>query len=355
MPLTIKRADITSEAVDIIVNAANPALRNGGGVNGAIHRKAGPQLREECRKLGGCQPGQAKITSGFNLQCKYIIHTVGPKWNGGGTEEFELLASCYQSSLALAKALGCSSIAFPIISSGAYGFPKEKALQIAIREISHFLLENEMDIRLVVYNKSDFVVSEDLLNRITKYIKECIIEPQYYDSNTTVLTTSRICEDEKENNQPEDTCYVSSGYSLLDWQRHMNPGYTSGSVGNAKSLKEALQCIDESFSEMLLRRINQSGMTDAQCYRKANIDRRLFSKIRSDRFYRPKKGTVLAFAVALELSISETKELLMKAGFAFSHSSKYDIIVEYLITHRYYDIYEINSILFTLDQPTLGG
>ena len=318
MPIQIVRNDITKISCDAIVNAANNSLLGGGGVDGAIHRAAGRGLLEECRKLGGCKTGEAKITGAYDLPCKYVIHTVGPVWHGGAYGEEQLLISCYRNSLNLAKKYACETVAFPLISAGAYGYPKDEALRIAVSEISRFLLENEMTVTIAVYDKQSFQISKKLLADIREYIDE-----RYIDAH-----------------------YVARSNLL----------YSDGQLPNqaAADLREIVGSVDESFSEMLLRKIDEKGMTDAQCYKKANIDRKLFSKIRNHPGYKPSKPTAIAFAVALELPVAEAADLLLKAGYALSPSSKFDVIVEYFIRHQRYDIFEINEALFEFDQPLLG-
>ena len=339
MPLQIIRNDITKVECDAIVNAANSRLRGGGGVDGAIHAAAGPGLHEECMALGGCGVGCAKITKGYRLPCKYIIHTVGPHWLGGKFGEAEKLASCYRASLSLAKEYGCKSVAFPLISSGAFAYPKRKALQIAISEISRFLLANDMLVYLVVYDKDGFQISSQLINDITEYIDDHYVE-------THVCARSSVF-----NAYPlSDACFEEAD----TLPRCPPPPARPLKARAYKSLENLIGTIDESFSQMLLRKIDEKGMSDSECYKKANIDRKLFSKIRSDVHYRPSKATVLAFAIALELPLDETKELLMKAGFALSHSDKFDIIIEYFIKKQNYNIFEINEALFAFDQRLLG-
>ena len=330
MPFKIVRNDITKISCDAMVNAANSSLLGGGGVDGAIHRAAGKGLVLECMKLHGCKTGQAKMTGGYNLPCKYVIHTVGPVWRGGSHGEKELLQSCYKNSLALAKENHCESVAFPLISSGIYGYPKQQAFEVAVETIKQFLEENEMDITLVIFDKASFDLSKDYSDNIREYISQ-----NYVDEHTDRSTRFLGSRSRKASAPILAVCEESA---------------VCDDIGDF--IKNQ---IDESFTEMLLRKIDEKGMTDVQCYKKANIDRKLFSKIRSDRLYKPKKETAIAFAIALELSLDETKDMLMKAGFALSHSSKFDIIIEYFLMKEIYDIYRINETLFEFDQKLLGA
>lgn len=343
MPLQIVRNDITKMECDAIVNATNYKLIGSGGVAKAIQVAAGPGLQAECQTLGGCEPGHAKITGGYNLPCKYVIHTAGPRWFDGKSQEKDILASCYQESLRLAKDHKCASVAFPLISTGALGYPKDQALQVAISEISKFLLRNEMLVYLVVYDKDCFRISKKLINDIIEYIDECYVEAHYFErDNSTVLYTLSLDD-------------VAESVPIRPQKRAAQPTCVPKKVGDALNLSDMLGQLDESFSQMLLRKIDEKGMTDAQCYKKANIDRKLFSKIRNDVHYKPSKATAVAFAIALELSLGETRDLLTKAGYALSHSSKFDIIIEYFIRSRNYNIMEINDALYTFDQSLLGG
>lgn len=315
MPLRMVRNDITTMRVDAIVNAANESLLGGGGVDGAIHRAAGPQLLAECRTLGGCRTGQAKITGGYRLPARYVIHTVGPVWRGGRYGEKELLVSAYRTSLELAVAHDCQTVAFPLISSGVYGYPKDQALNVAVDTIAAFLQDHELTVYLVIFDRAAYTIGEKRFADIAAYLD------------------ARYAQDRRE----PPSFSMASAQSVPD------------------GLNEALKTMDESFSQMLLRKIDERGMTDVQCYKKANLDRRLFSKIRSDIHYRPSRATAMALAVALELPLDEARELLQTAGFAFSHASKSDIIVEYFIAHQNYNIFEINEALFAFDQELLGG
>jgi O-acetyl-ADP-ribose deacetylase (regulator of RNase III) len=333
MPFEIIRNDITKVKVEAIVNTANSSLLGGGGVDGAIHRAAGPDLLNECRKLNGCNTGQAKITKGYNLPAKYVIHTVGPVWYGGNNNEESNLKSCYTNSLNLAKDYNLENIAFPLISSGVYGYPKDEALKVATSVIKNFLLDNEMNIYLVIYDKETVLISEKLSLSIKEYIDDKYVE-------------------DKQSNRRRDLSSV---------RYNENVKYSLSSIQNddiskksSRSLDDLVDNIDDTFSEMLLRLIDQKGMTDVETYKKANIDRKLFSKIRKNVNYNPSKSTVLAFAIALELNLDETKDLLLRAGYAISHSSKFDIIIEYFIESGNYNMFEINQSLFTFEEKLLG-
>ncbi len=330
MPFKIVRNDITKMQVDAIVNAANNQLKDGGGVCGAIHKAAGKELLAECLTLGGCDTGEAKITKGYNLPSEYVIHTVGPVWQGGNNNEKELLASCYRKSLILAKENGCESIAFPLISAGIYGYPKGKAMRVAVDTISEFLMDNEMDVYMVVFDKASFSISEKLFSDIKQYI----------DDNYA------------EEHQDRRRMFASVKTSLF--KAPANEDMCMGTCDSI-SLDDRIKELDESFSQMLLRKIDEKGIKDSECYKKANVDRKLFSKIRNDVHYKPSKPTAIAFAIALELSLDDTNELLKKAGFALSRSNKFDVIIEYFIEKGNYDIFEINEALFAFDQSLLGG
>ncbi len=335
MPLEIVRNDITKMTVDAIVNAANETLLGGGGVDGAIHNAAGKKLLEECKTLGGCKTGKAKITSGYNLPAKYVIHTVGPVYKDGMHNEKELLESCYRESLSLAKEYNCETVAFPLISAGVYRYPKAEALKVAINAISDFLFENEMMVYLVIYDKTAYKISEKLFSDIEEYIDDkYVAEHTDYRREMTRMNFPRMMSAP----MPDFSDFRASKSMMAE-----------------EDLNLKLNQIDESFSQMLLRKIDEKGMTDAECYKKANIDRKLFSKIRSDVYYKPSKPTAIAFAIALELSLDETEDMLKKAGFALSLSNKFDIIIEYFISHGIYNIFEINEALFAFDQSLLGA
>ena len=329
MPLIIVRNDITKMSVDAIVNAAKESLLGGDGVDGCIHRAAGPELLRECRTLGGCRTGDAKLTGAYRLPCRYVIHTVGPVWNGGMCGEREQLASCYRSSLALAKEHGCETVAFPLISSGIFGYPKDQALRVAVDAISEFLAENDMTVYIVIFDRAAYQIGNKLFADIAAYIDD-----HYVDTYTNLRQEQARRKDVAESRlltAYEDAPMAASG------------------------LDEALAHLDAGFSETLLKLIDRSGKKDAEVYKKANVDRKLFSKIRNNPDYKPSKPTAVAFAIALELNLDETRDLIARAGYALGPSSKFDVIIEYFITRREYDIFRINEALFAFDQSLLGA
>ena len=338
MPLEILRNDITKMAVDAIANAANETLLGGGGVDGCIHRAAGPELLAECRTLGGCKTGGAKITKAYRLPCKYIIHTVGPVWRDGTYGEREQLISCYRTSLALALEHGCETVAFPLISSGIFGYPKDRALRVAVDTIGEFLMEHDMTVYIVIFDRAAYQIGGKLFADIAEYI----------DDRYVVTHTDSRREQLRRKNMAEPFVEMQPMFSL---------SCPSASVDSAPkpSLDDLLVELDAGFSETLLKLIDRSGMKDSEVYKKANVDRKLFSKIRNNPDYKPSKATAIAFAIALGLSLEETKDFIARAGYALSHSSKFDIIIEYFIEQGNYDIFAINEALFAFDQSLLGA
>lgn len=334
MPFTIVRQDITQMNVDAIVNAANTDLQMGGGVCGAVFQAAGAeQLQVACDALSPIKTGQAVITPGFSLPAKYVIHTAGPvysRWHK--RQSRKLLRSAYIESLKLAEQHGCESIAFPLISSGIYGYPKEEALEVARHSIEEFLTEHEMEVYLAVFDKSAFAVSQTLLGDVKSYIDEHYVE------------LHRVSRRELLDVEKSALYQADAPMPMAAPMRETRKG-----------LDELIEHLDEPFSDTLLKLIDAKGKTDVEVYKKANIDRKLFSKIRTGKGYTPKKPTILALAIALELSLAETDDLLERAGYALSHASKFDVIVEYFIVNGKYDIFEINEVLFAYDQPLLGN
>lgn len=339
MPLIIIRNDITKLEVDAIVNCANTELQMGGGVCGAIFKASGAaKLRAACDRLAPIKTSSAVITPGFKLPANHIIHTAGPVYKDGCHGEAELLRACYTNSLELALRNECETIAFPLISSGIYGYPKEEALRIATSAIQSFLESHDMDIYLTVFDKEAFSISKQLLGGVESYIDQ-----HYVDEHFDMRRSHKILDLEWTELFAEETLSKSMPA----------PAMTEPSI--AKGLDDIVGNLDEPFAQTLLRLIDSKGKTDTEVYKRANIDRRLFSKIRSGKGYAPSKRTVTALAIALELTLAETEDLLKRAGFALSHSQKSDVIIEYFLINRMYDIFEINEVLFHYDQPLLGG
>ena len=340
MPLTIVRQDITKMNVDAIVNAANTDLQMGGGVCGAIFQAAGvKELQAACDQVAPIKTGTAAITPGFALPAKYVIHAAGPVysfWHKGRSRE--LLRSAYINALKLAGENGCESIAFPLISSGVYGYPKDEALEVARTAIEEYLQDHDMEVYLAVFDRSSVRISEALLGDVESYIDQ-----HYVDTHR--VTRRQLLDVE------EDALRQAARPDLSV----QAPAMAAPMSMPAQGLDDLIENMDEPFSDTLLKLIDKKGKTDVEVYKRANLDRKLFSKIRSVKGYTPKKPTILALAIALELSLAETDDLLERAGYALSHASKFDVIVEYFIVHGKYDIFEINEVLFAYDQPLLGN
>lgn len=339
MPFTIVRQDITKMNVDAIVNAANTQLQMGGGVCGAIFRAAGAEkLQAACDKLAPIETGGAALTPGFALPARYVIHAAGPVYDARNAARCrEKLESAYTSALALAEKKRCKSIAFPLISSGIFGYPKAEALQAARAAIARYLDGHEMDVYLAVFDKAAFTVSRELLGGVESYIDE-----HYVGAHS--FSRSQLLDVEE-----------AALHATADYAAPVPMAMPLQMPAPGAGIGELLEKLDEPFSDALLKLIDAKGKTDVEVYKRANIDRKLFSKIRKGRGYTPKKPTILALAVALELTLGETDELLKRAGYALSHASRFDVIVEYFIVNGRYNIFEINEVLFAYDQPLLGS
>jgi O-acetyl-ADP-ribose deacetylase (regulator of RNase III)/transcriptional regulator with XRE-family HTH domain len=336
MPFEIVRNDITKMHVDAIVNPTNSNLYGTAGVDGAIHKIEGTRLREATSTIGTLASGECALTKAFKLPAGHIIHTVGPIWKEGNSSEEEILRSCYKNSLELAKEQAFETIAFPLISSGSYGFPKDHALNIAVRSIGEFLLFNEMTVYLVVFDKKSYQLSEDLYASVEAYIDD-----HYIDDH--MLQRSYRVTEQAESIFYEEALLESNKIERLHQAKPKK-----------KSLDDVVNHLDETFSEMLLRLIDEKGLKDPQVYKKANVTKQTFSKIRNNIHYNPTKQTVLAFAIALQLNLDEAKDLLMKSGYALSKSSRFDVIISYFFESENYDIYEINAVLFEYEENLLG-
>ena len=341
MPFEIVRNDITKMAVDAIVNTANPRAVIGLGADSMIHEAAGPGLLQARQEIGHIDMGQAAITPAFNLQAKYVIHTVGPVWDGRSYGKEGYLRSCYENSLRLALEYNCRSVAFPLISTGNYGFPKDKALQIAISVFSTFLLEHEMQIYLVVFDRASFKLSEKLFQSVASYIDQ-----HYVDACT--LAAHGAVEESHARIRRRDMEICESRCL----QEEMLP-CAPMAASKAASLEDMLKQTDAGFTETLLKLIDKTGKKDSEIYNKANVSRQHFSKIRNNPEYRPTKQTALAFAIALELNIEETQDLIGRAGYTLTNSSKFDVIIRFFIESKNYNMMDINTTLFEFDQMLL--
>ena len=426
MPFHIIRNDITKVRADAIVNTANPKPVCGSGTDSAVYRAAGvKKLLAERKKIGSIETGEVAVTPAFRLHAKYIIHTVGPVWTDGEHGEFALLASCYRKSLLIARQLGCKSIAFPLISTGVYGFPKDLALETALGQISAFLRdtqadEEEMEVFLVVFDKKAFDLSAGLVRDVSAYINENYVrdahareygdarledkqslrrrmadrwnlpsarresgdsfhsdfaEGTFFGSDEPVAAeepaswtagpaSGEVSEEEFTGIRPDAAADAFSAPVMQSPARPASPRPAPAGASGApskdpsrrqRSLQDILSHLGESFQECLLRLIDERGLTDVQVYKRANIDRKLFSKIRCNAAYSPHRRTAIALAIALELNRDEMTDLLRKAGIALSPGSKFDLIISYCVENHIYDLYTINAILFDYDQPLLGA
>ena len=341
MPLQIIRQDITKMRVDAIVNTTNEEMIGYSGVDLAIHTIAGAELDAECAKLAPLGLGQAKLSGAYGLPCKYVIHTSGPVWRGGLVGESIILRSCYIESLKLAVKRGCRSVAFPLISSGVYGYPKDQVLKFAIQTITEFLFDHELTVYLCGFDKESYSFSQKLFSDIQEFINDEYVDEHdedFYDNY-----------DDSIDEMPMAKCIQAPMCADAMMPRKRE---TSSAAG--KSLREYMKQMDRSFQEMLFDLIDESGMTDVECYKKANVDKRTFSKIKSNKDYKPSKQTVIAFAISLQLDMDTTQELLATAGFTLSRSKVFDKIIRYFIHNGNYDIFEINEALFEFDQTLLG-
>ena len=352
MPFKIVRNDITHVKADVIVNTANPKPIYASGTDLAIYQAAGAdELLAERKKVGCIERGDIAVTGAYALNAKYIIHTVGPVWVDGMHKEFETLESCYAKSLQKALELGCDSIAFPLISTGVYGFPKDKALQIAVSVFSKFLLENEMQIILVVFDKKSFQLSGQLVGEIDSFIDANYIrQKRRTEYSRRPFSRSRIESNITYDLEVYEECSRYTEAEESETELLMSIPMPDG----AMSLEEELENIGMSFHDKLFELIGKSGMDNKDVWKRANLDRKHFSKIQCDEKYHPKKKTVMALCIALELDLEQAKDLLARADWAFSPSSKVDLIVQKAIIDKQYDIYQLNLVLFQYTNEILG-
>lgn len=366
MPFQIVRNDIANMQVDAIVNTANPKPVIGYGTDAGVHSKAGPLLLEARKKIGDIRVGDAAITPGFELPARYVIHTVGPVWQGGHRGEKALLRRCYERSLHLAVRQGCESVAFPLISAGNHEFPKDIALEIAMQVIGQFLMKEELQVYLVVFSRDAFRLSEKLFTEVSSYIDDTYV----YQTNLQQYGVTDKCS--IRSNQQREILHQQQLQRKMEVAQTMEamPRYAPSQAKREElpkkvkslpfrkpklTLAQLLEQTDAGFSETLLKLIDSSGKKDSQVYTRANVSRQHFSKIRNNPDYKPTKATAVAFAIALELDLEQTRDLIGRAGYALTNSSKFDVIIMYFIGSGNYDLFEINAALFEFDQPLLGA
>ena len=416
MPLSIIRQDISRVRADAIVNSANPSPVVGRGVDSMLHAAAGPVLLEERRRIGTIAPGEVAVTSAGNLPAHMVIHTVGPVWRGGAQGEDSTLRNCYANSLAAAFNAGCASIAFPLISTGTYGFPKDLALRVAKRAIEGFLDAHDIDVMLVVYDAESFQLSRALSHDVQNYLMrqgdggatgggatpvgtageggvaregdEALLGDRgFLMSFSAAIPPCSTDVAEADSSSAAERGFPPPGAAspgsaspraaepasavrpagkrkprvLTRWAE---PKAAVTAIGGRRecaapgaaerSLDDVVSQVGESFTEALLRMIDERGLDDPEVYRRANIDRKLFSKMRNNPTYQPKKGTAVGLAVALRLDIDETLDLIGRAGYTLSNASVADLIVRYFIERNQWDVNDINMVLFKYDQPLIG-
>ena len=354
MPLKIIRQDITKIKCDAIVNPTNSYMLPSGGADAAIHEAAGPELFEYCQELGGCSVGEAKITPAFNLPCKYVIHTAGPKWKGGFAGERVLLRSCYTEAMKLAIENKCRSVAFPLISSGIYAYPKDRVLREAVDVISTFINDYEMDVYILVYDKTSYSISKELYDDVQTYVDNFYVE--------THLNVFGDLSDE-ENYRARRFAKSRSKDLVLSTQTeefvcretlNSTVDMCDGELG-ADSLSDMLDNIDKGFADTLFYYIDKKGISDVEAYKRSNVGKKTFSKIKCNKDYKPSKITAVSFAIGLRLDIEETRHLLSTVGMCLSRSNKFDVIIEYfIVSGKYKTIFDVNEVLYQFDQSLLG-
>ncbi len=376
MPYEIVRNDITKMEVDAIVNTANPRPVIGSGTDSAIHKAAGPELLEARKKIGNIAIGQSVATPAFNLHAKYVLHTVSPAWKDGEHNEEELLSKAYDSALALALKLKCKSVAFPLMAAGSYGFPRDKALLIAVRVISEFTLHHRMKIYLVLFNEKAFSLAGGMFSGLKSFVDNNYVEDRTREEYSRRRGRRRRELEEMYEYQANygrdylsDASYSVADYAELDSDDDysetlsnvsastLRPVQEKATFYHGMSLEEVMQQDVSDFREHLMQLLqirNESGEKDSDIYHRASISRQLFNKIINKKGYMPSKPTILQLAIGLKLDVNETKTLLEKAGYALSRSSKMDMVIRYFIENKTYNIQLINIALYDYHLPLLS-
>lgn len=372
MAFRIIRNDITKVSCDAIVNTANPMPVIGRGTDSAIYKAAGKEELLSARKqIGIIERGKSAWTEAFNLKSngiKYIIHTVGVSYCDGKNGETDILRNCYSSSLNMAKELGCKSVAIPLLATGFYSFPKEIGLQIAIDEISRFLIENEIDVTLVVYDRKSYLISEKLFDDIQSFIDDNYSVPEKHILCDDMFAVESSCMGELFEEHREETLRRSKKRNETEIQLSKSCDINSDNVASVhgiavtgvrplkKTNRKKISPIDVdafitqsktnlNFQNTLQQLIADRKLENSAVYTKALIDRKFFSKIISNKDYVPKKMTVMALGLALRLKLDEYENFLASAGYAFMPSSKFDLIIKYCVINEIYNLVEVDMIL----------
>ena len=356
MPFQIVRNDITKVEADAIVNTANPEPVIGGGTDYAIHKAAGPELLEARKKIGRIDTGQSVATPAYGLSAKYVLHTVSPAWVDGRHQEEEALRKAYDAALALAAELRCKSIAFPLMAAGTYGFPHDLALSVAIRSFTDFLLNHEMQIFLVLFNRKAFGIAGSVFDDLKSYIDDNYVseknEEEYlideyptvnaFSSRPNRAELQRRRRLERERRESE----VSDGSA--------SPAPSTAPRPDVRySLAAVLEQHEKTFSEYLLDLLKERDGKDSEVYKRAEVSKQLFSKILNNPDYQPTKSTVIQLALGLELDLAQTQKFLGKAGYALTRSSKADLVIQYYIERKIYNVAFINEALDDCGLPLL--
>lgn len=391
MPLNIIRADITTLDVDAIVCPTNKRLLPGSGIDYLVHEKAGREFSRDCLAFDHLDEGDAVVIDGHDLGAKYVIMTVGPHWNGGSNGELEILENAYRSSLEKVAELSLSSVAVPLISAGYYGVPDSISLKTATSVICDFLSSYDAEVDLVVFNRDAFDLSKGIFKEVAELINDDEVTawetgrgssrctPRYKKASSNVIPDdltrmslsfshglamdelreemdtippfSERCMDslEREKHSPK-----SRDSAVSDEKMKSMCSYESLRRFDGKELEKMEKLCTEGFSDYLRNKVLEKGMTGVECYKKANISHKLYSKIMCDKNYRPGRDTAIAFALALKLPSDEFSEMLSVAGFALSPYDRRDVVIRYFVEHDHYDILELNEMLFCFDLVPLG-
>ena len=351
MPLKIIRNDITRVTADAIVNTANPLPRIGVGTDRAIHDAAGPELLEARRQIGPIAVGSCAATPAFRLNASYVLHTVSPGWEGGGKGEAETLRRAYDAALETADSLGCRSVAFPLLAAGSYGFPHDLALSVAIQAFTDFLLDHDLTIFLVLFNGKAFGLAASLFDDLKSYIDDNYVDAQAkreYGAAAQQRPRREPPSAFRRNSRaesgalPRDADFCSSAMAM-----------PAASAQMGGSLEEFLRQRESTFTESLLDLLRERAGKDSEVYKRAEISKQLFSKILSNRDYKPTKDTAIQLAIGLQLDLAQTQKLLEKAGYALTRSSKADLVVQYYIERKIYSVSFINEALSDCGLPLL--